>query len=360
MEDQKLSDIGVRTMESDKRSISEEGGGAPKPYMPVASATEGAAPQPQMPTPEIPEPGTPASVSLGGIPKPPIPPSDMGPVEKKNPLPLLIGLIAVLVIGAVAYFFVIPAFSEKKAETNTVTVPEATTSAPTAPSTPSVEPLVPPVEVPTSSAPSEGTTTNAVVATTTAPTGTSTTASSHLSLFTTPADSTQSVVVTSGGTPGALLQQLALSGTQVPLFREVILTDDSGNFVPFATIVSLLAPDVFTSDVAAQFQPDATYYTYTDSNGTWFGLAAQLKSAADLAAAKTAVARFESQQTDVMNFFSGNMTNPSTWKDGSAGNFTGRYETFSEPNAAFNYGWSGRTLLIGTSYNAYKTAANRL
>ncbi len=384
MDDQKLNDLGVRTMESDKNSITEQGGGAPKPYTPSMNASQ---PEPERTAPEgenvpadlgrvpssmpvaapgpsvnppsdgyMPPTGGSTPTSLGGSPKQPVPPEDLnGMPKKKSMFPVLVGLIAVLVIGAVVYFFIIPALSGGETETPAVSesLPQESDTQqpggePTIPAGAS-DALVPPAEtteVPTSTEPEAPAETPA--------------APSHLSLFGTPPDSTQDVVITGAEQPAGLLQRLMLAETQVPLFREIVLMDDNGNFVPFASIATRFAPNVFTTEVGDYFQPDATYYTYTDDSGTWFGLAAQLKSDVDLQTAKSAVAAFESQLADIKRFFSADVGDPSAWKDGGAGSVTGRYVTFGETNAAFNYGWSGRTLLIATSYNAYKGAANRL
>ena len=344
-----IRDITIRTMESDQKSITQEGGGEPKPYTPPMGMDQfpkvpsmDPSTVPPIPKPEPSRDSWQTTPQTPSAPLPVTPPRDMmagmgrEKPPKKSMFPIVLAALAVIGVGVALYLLAPSLFTKKQAEP-ALEEPEIGEELPL------VEPeeeIIPPIE-------EEEVTPSGVPA------------SSHLSLFATPPDSTEEAVF-SGMTLGDFRAALALSPTEVPLFREVVFTDQNQNLVSFDEVISVLAPDTFAAtDIREAFQPDATYYTYTNAQGTWFGFAAKLKTGANREAVQTAVKGFETTG-DVPNFFLSGVTGSPAWKGGVAGDVTSRYATFAETGAAFNYGWSGDVLLVGTSYQGFSSAETRL
>lgn len=122
----------------------------------------------------------------------------------------------------------------------------------------------------------------------------------------------------------------------------------------------MLSPTVFTDSVTSQFNQDATIVTYTNDQGSWFGIVASLNEEADAQSVKNQVSSIENNISEVKNFFFSDPGSEGNWADGGAGNVSSRYITFGDGNAAFNYGWDGNTLVIGTSYSTFQQIVNHL
>ena len=405
--------IKLRTMDSDKKSIQNQGGGEPKPYSPN-QANETVSPkkpmeygqqsnqsafpisepsQNQQPKPPSPEgqpfqkfPPTEEEQDSGGFPPKPSPmpgsggqepPKKGGGVKPLGPEKLanknknkkiFVGLlIAIIVIGILVagYFFVLPMLTGGDASDES----------------PATEPLdqQPPLteeggenfNVPTVPVErGDEATSTGDEATTTEPEETSTEpeeiqasneipVDSHVSLFSTPADSTVEKVVSSMDLAG-IKSALEISPTEVPLFREVVLTDGEENIIRTEEVLSILAPSVFTEDVLQNFGNDSTVFTFTDDSGTWVGIAVSASSGADLSQVKTQTAELENNVTEVKNFFLSDPGTETSWKDGGVGDISSRYLSFSNEGTSFNYGWSGNILLIATSYPAFQKAVGQL
>lgn len=184
-------------------------------------------------------------------------------------------------------------------------------------------------------------------------------ADSHVSIFSVPADSTiekEMASIDLAGLQGAL----EISPTEVPLFREVVLTDTEGNIIRSEEILAVIAPNTFTEAVRGEINPDPTVFTYTDDGGTWMGLALEAKSSADLDSLKSIVSGIESNISEVKNFFLSDPGTETSWKSGASGGVTSRYLSFSAEGASFNYGWSGDILLISGSYSTFGKAVSQL
>jgi len=153
---------------------------------------------------------------------------------------------------------------------------------------------------------------------------------------------------------------LEISPTEVPLFREVVLTDGEENIIRTEEVLSILAPSVFTEDVLQNFGNDSTVFTFTDDSGTWVGIAVSASSGAELSQVKTQTAELENNVTEVKNFFLSDPGTETSWKDGGVGDISSRYLSFSNEGTSFNYGWSGNILLIATSYPAFQEAVGQL
>lgn len=184
-------------------------------------------------------------------------------------------------------------------------------------------------------------------------------ADSHESLLSTSADNENNVTLSSINR-SSIVSELNQSATETPLFTEWILQDESENLVTFDQLANMLAPTVFTEDVANQFNQDATIVTYTNDQGSWLGLVASLSSDAEAQSVKDQVTSLEENVSEVKNFFFSDPGSQNNWTDGGAGDVTSRYITFGDGNAAFNYGWDGNTLVIGTSYSTFQEIVNHL
>lgn len=184
-------------------------------------------------------------------------------------------------------------------------------------------------------------------------------AESHVSIFSSPADSTVTKEMASVSLT-ELKTALEISPTEVPLFREVVLTDTEGNIIRSEEILAVIAPNTFTEAVRGDINSDPTVFTYTDDGGTWMGLALEAKSSADLDSLKSSVSGIESSISEVKNFFLSDPGTETSWKSGASGGVTSRYLSFSEEGASFNYGWSGDILLISGSYSTFGKAVSQL
>lgn len=364
-----LENLEARTMRSDIESIQNQGGGEPKPYIPKepVELSQGE-PQKEVPPPQMPGAFPPLSEGGGGftneqfVPPPSqqiTPEQIMGeeyPPKKSNKKTFVIALIVIIGVGlgATAYFIFLP-------------------SGPISPATPLVEPqpsvggaaTETPAEievpaVPTEEGEVEGSATSVPEEVVEEPsTTTGIPAKNHISLLKTAADTVAEINLPSLDL-ASFASALDFSPTEVPFTREVVFVDQEGNLVKFGDLASLLSPTVFSPEVAELFEPDATFFTYTNQDGTWFGLVAKLKEGADQSAAKNQIKDLETNLSEVKNFFLENPGAENTWKDGRAGTVSSRYITFTKKGSAFNYGWSGNLLIIGTSYPAFQEVINRL
>ncbi len=417
--------INLRTMNSDKNSIQEQGGGEPKPYSPDESGQN----QQQNNTPpqNLPQQNNQGGnqgqnksfnnqpfENSEGEQFPPVnnqqnqgnegggdfPPQPMnqggktepsqedggevtpiGPEKKvkkgKGNKKLFVGiLIAIIVLGILtaAYFFVLPMFSSSEEAPTNENQPAATATTtednqeegevdvPTVPSadeettpegeqsdnTTTTEPEneTEPENVEEGEEETEGEGTSEIPA------------NSHQTLFASPADSTVEKVVSTVNLEN-VKNALRLSSTEVPLFREVVLTDEDENIIQANELLNVFGSEVF-SEVKDKFQADPTVYTYTDGSGTWMGLILQIKSSVDLEDTKTKVSTIENNVATVKNFFLSEVGAETSWKDGGVGDVTSRYLSLGDGNASFNYGWSGNKLIISTSYQSFKEAVNKM
>lgn len=184
-------------------------------------------------------------------------------------------------------------------------------------------------------------------------------ADSHESLLSTPADNEESVTLSSVNL-SSITSELNQSPTETALFTEWVLQDESNNLVTFSELAGMLSPTVFTDGVASQFNQDATVVTYTNDQGSWLGIVASLNEGADAQAVNDQISSIEGNVSEVKNFFFSDPGAENSWADGGAGNVSSRYITFGDGNAAFNYGWDGNTLVIGTSYSTFQEIVNHL
>lgn len=84
-----------------------------------------------------------------------------------------------------------------------------------------------------------------------------------------------------------------------------------------------------------------------------------MNSSSSLAAVKSAFNQIFEASTSWTGAFTQDPGAAGSWKSGSTSGVTNRYLTFGN-GSALNYGWSGRTLIISTSYNGFKDALSKL
>lgn len=341
----------VRTMGSDLRSMQEQGGGEPRPYVPrptpAPPPAPGGSPAPfSKPT----VPFTPPQVEPAGMPpKPPAPERPAAPVppapagKPKSRRGIFIGIISfVVVIGlaAVGYFFIYPMFAGTPAEEatapaaggETLPPPQEPPAPPAPPEPPAAPPPAPPEVIP----------------------GIDT----HTSLFAILADIRTDITITPASAEG-LRAALPFDRTSVPLFREVVMKTAEGKVMAFGEFAKRLVPGFFTADFVSSFADDATYFTYAATNGTWFGLAIPLRGGANLGDMQGKMSVLQ-HDPDNKNFF---LTDPGAegvWRDGSIKGHPASLVDFATPGATLGYTWLNRTLLLSTNTAAGEEAARRL
>jgi hypothetical protein len=404
--------IKLRTMDSDKKSIQEQGGGAPKPYSPgeTGNSSAGQTPFPSsnneggqnssqnfppqsgssqfppvnkgsdqnnqggesfppkptsMPGEENASINKPSKEGDGGV-KPIGPEMPAGKKGKPGKKLFISLLVVILVVGllAVGYFFVYPEFikSDSDLENGSESEIEESTPAEGA-ETEGIESEATSEEedfdVPMGPAEEgEDDLEEEESAEESAETG-EIPSDNHISLFSTPADSTVKKVLATVNLEN-IKSALEISSTEVPIFREIILTDEEDNLIQSAELLSVIAPNTFSSEIQESVEADSTLFTYTDEGGTWFGLVLNAKSSADLAQLKSSISQIEENTSEVKNFFLSDPGSETSWKDGSAHGVASRYLSFSAENASFNYGWSGNALIISGSYSSFGEAINHL
>jgi len=330
--------VTMQTMNSDIKSMKENGGGAPTPYMPkqngvvIPGQNNGGS---QPPTPLQTE-------NFQGDSFPP-----QGP--KKSGKGALVGIISFLVVvglGLAGYFFIYPLFEDNgttpppttnqnepqdqasitptsTSETNVPPVTESSTPITSAPT--STEPQTPPEII-------------------------------HASLFKNSADVTAEISLSSL-TLGTYKSSIENATADVPLFKEIIFRSDN-KVLSFDELMQFLAPQTFT-DTKTDFNQDVTFFTYTDSDGTWPGFVVKLSPTSNKDALQTKIKTLESNGESKNLFFS----DPGIigeWNDGKVGTFSGRYSQFSLKGASFNYFFTNNSLVVSTNYLGAKEALNRL
>ncbi|KKU93810.1 MAG: hypothetical protein UY26_C0004G0023 [Candidatus Jorgensenbacteria bacterium GW2011_GWA1_48_13] len=347
-----MPDVDVRTFGSDVKSMADTGGGAPKPYQPAAPAESQPVPQEEKkPFGEVFE--TPGEVSPVPAEMPPAGMQEFGaaPKFKKGLFAGLLVLIIVVGLGAIGYFYVYPTFFGGVSE---IESPPPAAQEPASPQTPTppIVPQVPVVGGETTTMTSTATTTEEI---TPSP---SQTLLEHKSLFKTAADVSTNItlgIVSISSIKG----QLEFSTAQVPILKEIIFKNSDGEILSASGVMGAFLPDVFSATVSADFENDLTLATYTNDKGTWPVIVLKLRSGSSLTEAKTTVQKIETS-ANLPNFFITDPGTASAWKNGTTEGVSNRYRTFSLSGAGLNYGWTGDTLVISSSYAGFQEALKRL
>lgn len=333
-------------MESDLSAIKESGGAAPEPKPFTPSEFKPQAPvAPQKPAetklnvpgytgPEeaifnpastLPQAGGGTPEFLGGA----VPEAAGG---KKWLKPALLGgggLVALVGLGLVGYYFVYPLLFPAATP-----VPPPQPPAPVATTTPEVAPPAPAVEP-------------------------------HKTFFVIPAEKTETLKITSADTALSLRAALDGMGKDVAApgsAKEVLVVKEDDSPESFARTASMLVPELpEEATLKTIFRDDFTLALYFDANGAWPVYIAQLQTGTNLLDAQAALAGFE-RSPNLANLYP---TDPGaksteTFNDGSVSGKPTRYLPFTKQGASLNYGWLDNFLVISTSYDALKDAVRRL
>jgi len=318
------NEMTVRTMASDVASMKEMGGGEPRPYKPSETIQQ-TAPIPNTTQQTIPQNNVINPTQTTEVPVVPLP-------EKKggNIFVIIAGIIIVLGLVAIGYFYIYPKFIVGTPET-----------------TPTQEPVV------------TATTTETSEVATTAPieapvvTGLST----HASLFKTAADFSSEASLTAE-TIDAIKETWKGTTVEVPVFRETVFKNASGTILGSSQLASLFLPSTINATTSKLFEEDFTLFTYTNQKGVWPGIILRAKPET-LTSAKEALKNIEAN-TEWKSLF---MTDPGKeqiWKDGNVGTMAARYISFSTQGNALSYTWFDNIVLISTNYQGAQDAAKKL
>lgn len=139
--------------------------------------------------------------------------------------------------------------------------------------------------------------------------------------------------------------------------EEIIFTTD-GESLMTGDVMGLFVPGL-NQEV---FDEDFTAFVYHNGNGDWPGYVFLLDTDADANAAAQAVSEEIEESTNLSAFYPESPGAPSAggFKNGSVDGTSTRYLSFGAPGASFNYGWSGRFLILSTSFNGFQQALGLL
>jgi hypothetical protein len=242
---------------------------------------------------------------------------------------LVIALI-LIALAALGYFVVFPLMNQPAAEE-----PAAVAPLPESPALPTPENPAPEQPV--------------------VPTGG---AVQHVSFFLTPADVIDSAVLSEVSLVG-LKNSLTFDTAEVSILREINFSNTQGQSIAAATLASLIDSTTFAPSVMERFSADATFFTFTNMQGTWPGLVLEARDAASLPTLAMTTQSIEDGHS-LTGYFLVDPGTPSMWKSGQAFGLATRYLSFTQPGAALNYGWVGTKLVVSASYDGLKAALGRL
>lgn len=318
--------ITIRTMDSDIKSMQENGGGAPQeeiinaPRAPI---------QPNMPNPNDedmrikiqgyggPEKGVFSSVSLpssekGTDQQTPTPiqtnPSGGGALGKI--IALLVTIIVAAAIGVGLYFYVYPFLLTP----STSPTPEPSASASSTP-----------IQAAPSATPSPIT-------------------SVHNSLI-------KSSKNEEASSMSEVKAEVVAAGSS--LLKEIILKKDGSQ-----TLLSNYFPNIITelssSDLSSNFDNDFTAFIYYDENGAWPGYALKRKQGISPFAAQNTFRKIETSKS-LSNLYLFNVGNKKgEFKNGTYKGVDTHYLVFESKGASLNYAWKDDILIITTTFPALK------
>ncbi|OGG43090.1 hypothetical protein A3G50_02125 [Candidatus Jorgensenbacteria bacterium RIFCSPLOWO2_12_FULL_42_11] len=326
--------VNVRTMQSDIKSIQEDGGQMPQPY----TAEIGQPPKEEAKTLEeivFQAPGLGSSIPGYTGPEEPIfqteAPSPLPPSKGKTPAEgsanphkkglktsMLISGIVILtaILGIGTYYLVVKFIKTKEI------APSPIVSAPL-----SEETIVPIQEkIPSPVA--------------------------YVSLFSAPVLREEKII--SALTLENIKNALMAVANAVPVnnLKEVILRDKNQSLIGFSKFLPVILPELKSEEIAGFFEENFTATVFSDLNGFWPGYVAKLKSTATVSQAQDFIKQNLESSTNLKNIFPEEPGTAAAFKDGLAGSQTinTRYATFSKPGAAFNYGWANDNFVISSSY----------
>lgn len=343
--------IDVRTLSSDKESIKETGGDAPRPYTPEIQPMTPPAEIKEEPTISIPESfGTETGEVRTEKQDVPYEPQNKEeqrtqktPSSKKG---IFFAIVAVVVVSGLAlgYFFVYPLFfpSEQPKEQEAEALPPPAAESPPVeiPVVP-IEPVIPepePEPIPPEPEPVPE-------------------PKQHSSLFQTPADELREIPL-AGLTLADVKNAIQENSPASNALYEIVFRNPQNELVGSRQVLPLFAPNVFTPNVVENFTDDFSMFIVRNSEGVWFGFAAKLQDGIPPDSMKNQISALE--DSSVSSFFLENPGAPNVWKDGQVNGAPARYIAYSNAGAAFSYVWLENYLLVSTNYAAAQEAARRL
>ncbi|MDD5547720.1 MAG: hypothetical protein PHN74_02380 [Candidatus Pacebacteria bacterium] len=333
-------EITLRTMQSDIETMKKSGGESPvaQPFNPTASAS---APQQK------------STIELSALSKedasqavPAVVTEELeAPKKKGNIIKLALILVVLIGIGALGYFVVYPIvgpmlFPKTQA-------PIVVNNPPVV--NPPITEQVPATEQPATTSPiTEQLPVLPVI-------------KPHQTLFTVEPDAKKNVeliTVTLASIKSALTSESAIKLTATTGLKEMIVFGPNGQ-INFSETLPLFLTEFASTTLSQYFLEDFTTFLYYDKSGVWPGIVAKVKDSANVANAKTEIAKLETSAA-LSSFY---LTAPGTadvagFKDGATG---ARYLKYSATGASLNYNWvKTNVLVISTSYNGFKAALTKL
>lgn len=133
--------------------------------------------------------------------------------------------------------------------------------------------------------------------------------------------------------------------------------------IDFKTFFQPFAPDIFDNEFIKNFNPDFTFFIYTNQNGLWPGSVIQAKpDNQTLEEIKEKVRDIENKDSALLakTFFYTHPGKANTWKDGEINGYPARYITFEKEGASLIITWLDNYLLIATNYKGAQEAASSL
>lgn len=174
----------------------------------------------------------------------------------------------------------------------------------------------------------------------------------YVSLFSAPVLQEEKIIsaLTLDNVKNALMA--AVNANPVNNLKEVILRDENQSLVGFSKFIPVILPELKSEEVAGFFEENFTATIFSDINGSWPGYVVKLKSTATVSQAQAFIKQNLESSANLKNFFLEEPGTAAAFKDGLAGSqsINTRYATFSKPRAAFNYGWANNNLVISASY----------
>lgn len=327
--------VSVRTMQSDIKSIQEDGGQMPKPY--IAEINQ--QPKEKEETSASKEVSFQAPMFGAGVsgysgpeepmfqaktPSPLPPGKKTASTEKNAKIPqkgsktliMILGIVVLAAILGIGGYYLATNTKGKK-----------TASSPVVPALPETEIVVPALEE-------------------TPPPAT------HISLFNALVVQEERVipVLTLENINNALIA--VANTTPADSFKEVVLRGENQSLIGFSKFIPVILPELKSEDVAGLFEEDFTAVVFSSLNGQWPGYIVKLKSATTIDQGQAFARQNMESSANLKNIFLEEPGTAAAFKDGLAGSQTinTRYATFSKPGAAFNYGWINNNLVISASY----------
>ena len=155
------------------------------------------------------------------------------------------------------------------------------------------------------------------------------------------------------------ISALEFTSTSVPIFKEVVFKTQENKPLSFSYVAGVFLPSFFTEEMVNNFENDGTFFSYTNKDGTWFGVVSKLKDSVLIGSVQDSMSTLQ-KSPDIKNFFLSDPGDAGEWKDGKVANKPTSLVSFSLSGAVFSYTWFDKYLLIGSNLDSSNEAAKRL